>query len=178
MTNLKLLGVLWMQQHLKRMNISLHKALTEADSPYYDLFYRYIAQAYDIIDSKKRDEIVREAFSKVMEEEDQVDDEEKIKSLLQLAVDNICRAYIVCPQKSSEENSPGSYEEKDFMKLIYEEIEKLPEQRRKIVRMLYYEELSSKKVAAEMHLSEQTVRNQKAKAFKTLRKIVSGKFFL
>ena len=159
------------------MDSALYNALTEADKRSYALFYRYIARVYNIFDKNKRDEIVSDAFSKVLGGGDQVGDEERTKSLLQLAVDEICRAYIACPQNNSEESSQGDYEEKDFMKLIYEAIDDLPEQRRIIVRKLFYEELSSKQVAAEMSLSEQTVRNQKAKAFNTLRKIISGHFF-
>jgi RNA polymerase sigma factor (sigma-70 family) len=53
---------------------------------------------------------------------------------------------------------------------MYKEIEKLPKQRRKILRLYFFEQKSTTEIAEEMDLSPQTVLNHKSKAIDSLRK--------
>jgi RNA polymerase sigma-70 factor (ECF subfamily) len=52
---------------------------------------------------------------------------------------------------------------------MYKEIEKLPKQRRKILRLYFFEQKSTTEIAEQMDLSPQTVLNHKTKAINSLR---------
>lgn len=66
--------------------------------------------------------------------------------------------------------------ETELIQTIWAAIDKLPAQRKKILRQLYWEDLSSAEVASRMNLARQTVINQKARAFAALRKALLGIF--
>ncbi|HMI63953.1 MAG TPA: sigma-70 family RNA polymerase sigma factor [Puia sp.] len=53
---------------------------------------------------------------------------------------------------------------------ILQEIERLPRQRRAILRLYFFEQKSTSEIAEMMQLNSQTVLNHKAKALETLRK--------
>jgi RNA polymerase sigma-70 factor (family 1) len=53
---------------------------------------------------------------------------------------------------------------------VYKEIEKLPKQRRTILRLYFFEQKSTTEIAEQMDLSPQTVLNHKTKAIDSLRK--------
>jgi RNA polymerase sigma-70 factor (ECF subfamily) len=59
---------------------------------------------------------------------------------------------------------------------IEREIDKLPKERKKVVKH-WYEGFSYKEIAAELGLSEQTVRNQKSLAMLSLRKALCKKIY-
>lgn len=60
----------------------------------------------------------------------------------------------------------------ETMSLIYEEIENLPPERKKIFKMAYLDMLGNEEIATELDISIHTVRDSKAMALKYLR----GKF--
>jgi RNA polymerase sigma-70 factor (family 1) len=53
---------------------------------------------------------------------------------------------------------------------VYKEIEKLPKQRKAILRLYFFEQKSTTEIAEQMDLSPQTVLNHKTKAIDSLRK--------
>jgi RNA polymerase sigma-70 factor (family 1) len=53
---------------------------------------------------------------------------------------------------------------------VYKEIEKLPKQRKTILRLYFFEQKSTTEIAEQMDLSPQTVLNHKTKAIDSLRK--------
>jgi RNA polymerase sigma-70 factor (ECF subfamily) len=53
---------------------------------------------------------------------------------------------------------------------ILQEIEKLPRQRKAIVRLYFFEQKTTSEIAEMMQLNSQTVLNHKAKALESLRK--------
>jgi RNA polymerase sigma-70 factor (ECF subfamily) len=55
---------------------------------------------------------------------------------------------------------------------IVKTIEQLPPQARKIFQLFYLQHKSYREIAAELQLSPQTVRNQKQRAAKLLKKMV------
>jgi RNA polymerase sigma factor (sigma-70 family) len=59
--------------------------------------------------------------------------------------------------------------ESELIRIIHLGIEKLPAACKTIFKMLYIQELSIKKVALELRLSPQTIRNQKSRAIFLLR---------
>lgn len=61
----------------------------------------------------------------------------------------------------------------EVIKQIYQEIEALPEQSKKIFKMAYLEGLSGQEIADRLNLSHQTVRNQIYRSLKSLRKNIS-----
>ncbi|MDH7459881.1 sigma-70 family RNA polymerase sigma factor [Chitinophagaceae bacterium 26-R-25] len=57
----------------------------------------------------------------------------------------------------------------EVIQAIYQEIEGLPDQCRKIFTMIFLEGRSNKDIAEELHINVQTVRSQKARAIELLR---------
>lgn len=67
--------------------------------------------------------------------------------------------------------------EAEVSSLIYEELDKLPPQRKQIMIQLYMKGYTSKEVAQRMKLSRQTVINQRVKALKVLRNNILKRLF-
>lgn len=67
--------------------------------------------------------------------------------------------------------------EAELSSLIYDELDKLPPQRKQIMIQLYMKGYTSKQVAQRMKLSRQTVINQKVKALKVLRNNILKRLF-
>jgi RNA polymerase sigma-70 factor (family 1) len=57
----------------------------------------------------------------------------------------------------------------ELMRSIYQEIEKLPEKRQQVFRMIYFDGLKLEEIAAKMEISVFTVKEHKAKALAQLR---------
>lgn len=57
----------------------------------------------------------------------------------------------------------------ELMRSIYQEIEKLPEKRQQVFRMIYFDGLKNEEIAAKLGISVFTVKEHKAKALAQLR---------
>lgn len=64
----------------------------------------------------------------------------------------------------------------EVIRLIAEAIEKLPIGRRTIIKKLYYEKFTHKECAEHLHISVNTVRNQKMEALKTLKALLPNHY--
>ncbi len=159
------------------MNLSLHHALSSEYNQYYYFFSRYVTQKWGISDSQITEGIVSDSFAKVFLAEDRfLTDKSGIKAYLRVVVDETCNEYIPLPRKPSKIlNSPNGVEkiiEAEFIDWIWIKINQLPLQRRRILKEIFLHGRTSKQVADEMGLSQQTVINQRVKALETVRLIL------
>lgn len=70
-------------------------------------------------------------------------------------------------------NSTLSAIKEEVMKQVYDEIEALPEQCKKIFKMAYLDGLTGQEIASRLNINHQTVRNQLSRGLKILRKNIS-----
>jgi RNA polymerase sigma-70 factor (ECF subfamily) len=130
-------------------------------------------------------DIVAEVFAKLLQEEVDRLPVHKLETLLFTLIDQKCREHIKLQQFTA--NSAPAPEvftpsnataiEEEISSLIYDELSKLPPQRRQIMIQLYMKGLTSKQVAKRMKLSRQTVLNQKVRALKVLRNNILSRLF-
>lgn len=67
--------------------------------------------------------------------------------------------------------------ESDLMRLIYQEIARLPERYREVVELLYLEELSSAEAADRLGITQENLRQRKGRAIKELKSELIRKGF-
>lgn len=65
--------------------------------------------------------------------------------------------------------------ESELITRIREEVEKLPDYYRKILKLSYYEGYNNQEIADMLHISEKTVRNAKSIALKTVKAVFLSK---
>lgn len=127
-------------------------------------------------------EIVQDLFVKIYEKRYSLNIDTSLKSYLYRSVYNSCMNYIqhVSIMEHhhkiirSETNDVESFSEDEIFRVeleqkIYNEIEKLPEQCRKIFKMNRFDGMSNSEIAEELGLSKRTVETQISKALKVLR---------
>jgi RNA polymerase sigma factor (sigma-70 family) len=155
------------------------------------LFYEYYSPltlfAYKIIQNQEdAEDIVNHVFIKLYDKNlTSFKSEPDIYEYLNSATRNACLHYLKSKKDQNAEDIELEYfsqsidnasTETDLIQTIWEAIDKLPAQRKKILQQLYWENLSSAEVASRMNLARQTVINQKTRAFAALRKALLGIF--
>lgn len=132
------------------------------------------------------EEIVQNTFLKIWENPAQLEDVKSLKSYLYKAVvnssinhinreKNIAQHHQIIASKLTEEDVAILDEEQELVALLYQEIEKLPPQCRKVFKMSRFDRLKYKEIATLLNLSEKTVENHIATAIKQLRKVMTNK---
>ena len=152
--------------------------------------FRYLIRIYGpvlcqyadklIMNSAAAEDIVTDVFVKLWEKRDSFETFLHVKKFFYTAVRNACMNY-----KRDKEREQRKY--KTFMEtndasfitdeIIYAElladvqkaIDGLPGKMRLIFILSYIEQLGNKEIAQQLHLSDQTVRNQKTKALAVIR---------
>jgi RNA polymerase sigma-70 factor (ECF subfamily) len=129
------------------------------------------------------EDIVANAFYKLYKARDGLKSYEHIKRWLYVIVRNEAIDYLRLRTKRQETNSEVAYLIDDIeahaeteraktilLQSILTEIEKLPPQRRAILKLYFFEQKSTLEIADIMGINSQTALNHKAKALETLRK--------
>ncbi|MCW3467898.1 RNA polymerase sigma-70 factor [Chitinophaga nivalis] len=136
--------------------------------------YRYVK------DTGIAQELVQEVFIKIWEQPALLDENGSLRAYLYKAVINCALNYLKREKNIARHHSliahslTDSYlhnlqEEQELKLLIYQQIEKLPPQCRKIFKMSRFDGLKYREIAAQLQVSEKTVENHIAHALKTLR---------
>jgi len=158
----------------------------------YNRLCRYAANI--LTDTQHAEDVVLEAFMKVIDKEDVLSNENEIEPKLFTAIDNICEDHKLQQQNIHKSIAEMSYVliqseaakieadieaeiEAEINWLIRDEISKLPSQRKRVLEQLYMEGLTSRQVADRMKLSRQTVLNHKKIGLDYLRSILSKRLF-
>jgi RNA polymerase sigma-70 factor (family 1) len=133
--------------------------------------------------SQAAEDIVAESFIKIWERRSDFESLPAIKSFLYITVRNAClnqikqsSRYAACheeikylAEKSEELYCTQKMIKAELLNQIWQDIELLPEARRKIFKMIYMEGLNTFEIASALKISVDTVRVQKARALHALR---------
>jgi RNA polymerase sigma-70 factor (ECF subfamily) len=129
------------------------------------------------------EDIVANAFYKLVKAREGLKSYEHVKRWLYVIVRNEAIDYLRLRAKQRETSNEVAYLAEDIeahaetervkttlLQSILKEIEKLPRQRRTILRLYFFEQKSTSEIAGIMGINSQTVLNHKAKALESLRK--------
>lgn len=94
---------------------------------------------------------------------------------------NTTELYDQVPEQSVSNNNDNILSrivEAEILQEIYQEIDKLPEQRKQVLEYYFVQELTTKEIAARLQISDNQVRTIKSKALDQLRNRVIAKKIL
>jgi RNA polymerase sigma-70 factor (family 1) len=171
----------WKDGELKRMlasgDQSIYKLIFEAK--YAELCYF----ADKIVNNMpEAEDIVMDAFTRFWQQKTNIPSINDLAAFLYTSVKNACLDHIRKQQRKPKifedlDNSLYSLDEilegeeiyAVVLNQVYQGIESLPDQCKKIFKMLYFEGKSTQEIAKILNLSVQSVRNQKTRAIKLLK---------
>lgn len=147
-------------------------------------YYKALCYFSDRIvkNSQVAEDIAEETFIKLWERHDEFQNLQHIRSFLYKTAYRSCLDFLKTDYHSSQREATFSEsfpeEENFYLELIrtetlhtlYRAIRELPEQCGKIISMSYVEGKKNEEIANELRISIQTVKNQKSKGIKQLRK--------
>ena len=141
-----------------------------------------------VSDTQIAEDITSESFLKLWERFNHFNSLHGIKSFLFTSAKNACinqnRSYQRVQAREQEFAYLSSTENVDpfdaeikakVYQHIYNEIEKLPEQEKKVFKMAYLQGMNNEEIAEKLGINNQSVRNYKARALKKLRLIFKDK---
>lgn len=153
---------------------------------HYSRLYFFIKKLID--DREEAQDITAETFVKLWNLRSKFSTHENIKAFLYITARNACLDYLRYRQRQTankqelsyvllqnEEDIPTTNDEIRFevVQQIFNEIENLPGQCKRIFKMAWIEGKKNAQIADELNLTEQTVKNQKVRAIKLLRMALS-----
>ena len=154
----------------------------------FDLYYRSIVYyALKILhEDTYAEDIVSETFRKAWDHREKIETPRHLENFLYFVTRNACISYLrsdrVIQSTEKEWTRLSDFEEKDdlpdlervqaeLIGLIHRHLEKLPGG--DILRMSYLEGKSTKEIATELHITENTVYIAKSRSLKALRNLLS-----
>ena len=161
----------------------INEGHVKAFTSFYNQFFKKLILAADkqVKDVYASEEIVQDVFLKIWECPQNLEKIISLKSYLYRAVINSSISY-VNRQKNIQEHHKkialdftDEYlieldEENEVVICLHQEIEKLPNQCKKVFKLNRFEHLKYKEIAVLLEISERTVENHIAYALKNLRK--------
>jgi RNA polymerase sigma-70 factor (ECF subfamily) len=149
---------------------------------HYSRLYGFIKKLIE--DREEAQDIAAETFVKLWKLHANFNTEENIKAFLYITARNACMDFLRYRQRQTAnkqqlgyvllqqvEDLPANNDEikTAVLQQIHSEIENLPTQCKRIFKMAWLEGKKNAAIAEQLSLTEQTVRNQKARAVKILR---------
>jgi len=135
-----------------------------------------------LADRAAAEDIVGESFIKLWNKRTNFESTQNIKAFMYITVRNACLNHLKQSKRESLSKKQLAYltgEKEEFvlnemiraevLKEIMQEINKLPEQCRKVLKLGYLEGLKNQEIADLMNISVHTVKNQKARAIQLLK---------
>ncbi|MFT3824398.1 MAG: RNA polymerase sigma-70 factor [Chitinophagaceae bacterium] len=173
------------QQDLRNdMIADLKAGSTKAFDYFFRLFYGPLCLFAERILKERgaAQDIVEETFVKLWHKHTDFETALNIKAFLYITTRNACLNQLKLMQREKLTKKQLAYlsdDNQDFvlneitraevLREIYQEIEKLPTQCRKIFKMSYLDGLKNHEIAEQMHISINTVKNQKVRALQLLK---------
>ncbi|MGN6419670.1 MAG: RNA polymerase sigma factor [Pseudobacter sp.] len=169
---------------------ALHRRQPEAVKELFNQLYKpLIYFAEKLVNNKQEaEDIVGTSFFKLTGRIEQFSSSRDVKAFLYVTTRNECLDYLrrMARFERSQEQLQYLMDYTDaqaddemlrarILQEVYNEIEQLPPQCKKIFKLIYTRGMSTREIAEEMELSPQTVLNQKAKALNLLRGILAKK---
>lgn len=158
------------------------EAFAEVYNAHYSRLYAFIKKLVD--DKEEAQDITTETFVKLWKLHANFNTAENIKAFLYITARNACMDFLRYRQRQMTNKKEFNYVQlqqegtvstsNDEIKTlvlqhIHNEIENLPAQCKRIFKMAWLDGRKNADIASAMNLTEQTIRNQKARAVKILR---------
>jgi RNA polymerase sigma-70 factor (ECF subfamily) len=173
-------------------DIELMSRFTAGDVQAFSEVYKKLHQRIyffckNMVPADEAIDITANCFSKLWVSHTQFNNTESIQAFLFIAARNNCLNYLnhikTRTQKEKEITALVDEEifirnaeiESDIITKIREEVEKLPEQHRQVLKLSYYDGYANQEIANMMGISEKTVRNLKSLALRSLKEIFLDK---
>lgn len=150
------------------------------------MVYHYAKKLLD--DGQEAEDVTSESFVKLWERFAQFTSISAAHSFLMTSTKNACLNRIKLNKRAKEreaffaslQESLGDFTAKEeitgsIYQYIFDEIEKLPSREKKVFKLSYLESKSNEEIAALLNINNQSVRNYKARALKSLRKVFQHK---
>lgn len=141
-----------------------------------------------LADRAAAEDIVGESFIKLWHKRTDFETLQNIKAFMYITVRNACLNYLKRAKRDSLSKKQLAYltgEKEEFilnemiraevLKEIMHEINNLPEQCGKVLKLGYLEGLKNQEIAALLNISVHTVKNQKARAIQLLKLRLGGR---
>jgi RNA polymerase sigma-70 factor (ECF subfamily) len=157
-------------------------AFAEVYNAHYSRLYAFIKKLVD--DKEEAQDIAAETFVKLWKLHANFNTAENIKAFLYITARNACMDFLRYRKRQITNKQEFGYVQLQqegmistsndeiktlVLKQIHSEIENLPAQCKRIFKMAWLEGKKNAEIASVMDLTEQTIRNQKARAVKILR---------
>lgn len=133
-------------------------------------------------DSAAAEDIVGESFVKLWNKRTNFENHQNLKAFMYITIRNACLNHLKQQKRESLNQKQLAYftgEKEEFvlnemiraevLKEIMEEINNLPEQCRKVLKLGYLEGMKNQEIADLLNISIHTVKNQKARAIQLLK---------
>jgi len=169
----------------QELHIAIKTGDKEAFRHLFNTYYPYLCTyaAGILKNSDNAEEIVQEVFFKIWKDQLKLNIQVSFKSYLFQSVRNACMNYFkfrkvrishaeTISNELEHTNHPADDETDDHENLhaqLYAAIDRLPEERKKVFKMVKIEERKYKEVATALGISVKTVENQMGKALQFLR---------
>ncbi|MGN6420578.1 MAG: RNA polymerase sigma-70 factor [Pseudobacter sp.] len=166
------------------MVADLRRGNSQAMISFFNLYYSplcYFAERM-IHDRPAAEDIVEDTFMKLWKKHTDFASIQNIKAFLYITTRNACLNLLKQQQRDASSRREMAYlngDADDFvlnniirtevMTEIYRQIEKLPAQSRKVLKMSVFENMRNHEIAAALDVSIHTVKNQKVRAMQLLR---------
>lgn len=136
------------------------------------------------------EDIVKDVFLKLWEKEPDFSRYKNIKAVLYIAVKNACLNYTKKRKNDRTQTNALTYllrqEQEDFvlneitraevLREVYAAMQQLPAECRKVMNLYYQQGLDHKSISVELGVTVSTVKNQKARGLKILKKKLGASF--
>ncbi|MET3877098.1 RNA polymerase sigma-70 factor (family 1) [Chitinophaga sp. OAE865] len=139
-----------------------------------------------VADAQEAEDLVQETFSKLWNKRGDFQSAASIKAFLFIATKNACLNFLKSRERLHVKEKEFSYLQEDeattemagfdpvlteteIIHQLYEEIERLPTQCRRIFKLSYLEGRKNEEIATSLQISYNTVRAQKLRALKLIR---------
>jgi RNA polymerase sigma-70 factor (family 1) len=133
-------------------------------------------------DSAAAEDIVGESFIKLWNKRSDFESIQNVKAFLYITVRNASLNYLKQKKRATLSQKQLAYlwgENEEYvlnemiraevLQVVMQEIENLPEQCKKVLKLGYLEGLKNQEIADLLHISVHTVKNQKARAIQLLK---------
>ncbi|NLR80218.1 RNA polymerase sigma factor [Chitinophaga eiseniae] len=175
-----------MEEYLQAEHLLLQKLAAGEQSAFQFLFNQhYKALCYFansiVANDQEAEDLVQESFSKLWNKRTDFKTAANIKAFLFIATKNACLNFLKSRERLTIKEKEFSYlqtvdtgfdpllTETEVIQQLYNEIEALPTQCRKIFKMSYLEGRKNEDIAVALRISYNTVRAQKLRALKLIR---------
>lgn len=174
---------------LEQFELSNPKAFEYLFKTYYNRILIYALNYSD--DKSQAEDIAKDVFIKIWNTNKKFQSLEHLKNTLyqitkQLGINQQISNERMLNREKIYQSKNAQHEDAHIHKMIYSEvmselydaIQQLPHQTKKVIISTYLDGKSNKEVADEMNISLQTVKNYKIRAIAHLRKLISPKAIL